>query len=68
MPVTSIANMFINMLENENRNLRRQNKQLEIALDQIATRKVEGQEEIKRRIDKLMHPGKKQTQKIIKTE
>jgi hypothetical protein len=40
MPVTSIANMFINMLENENRNLRRQNKQLEIALDQIATRKV----------------------------
>ena len=33
LPVTSIANMFINMLEEDNRNLKKQNKQMEIVLD-----------------------------------
>lgn len=60
-PVTSIANMFINMLENENRNLRKQNKQLEVVLDQINSRKTANQEEVKRRINKLTHPKKRQT-------
>ena len=67
-PITSIADMFNNMLEEENRELRKQNKQMEIVLDQIEQRKVAGQEEIKRQIERLVNPKKRRTQKIIEPE
>ena len=35
LPIQSLCNMYLNQLEEENRNLRRQNKQMEIVLDQI---------------------------------
>lgn len=41
---------------------------MEVVLDQINTRKTANQEEVKRRINKLTHPKKRQTQKIIATE
>jgi hypothetical protein len=50
LPIQSLADKFINQLEEENRNLRRQNKQMEIVLDQIQARKTEGQEYIKAKI------------------
>ena len=68
MPIQSLCNMYLNQLEEENRNLRRQNKQMEIVLDQIQSRKTENQEIIKEKIQKLTHPKKRKTQKIIDPE
>ena len=68
LPIQSLCNMYLNQLEEDNRNLRRQNKQMEIVLDQIQARKAENQEAIKAKIQKLTHPKKRKTQKIIDPE
>lgn len=64
-PITAIADGFIQMLENDNRQLRQQNKQLENYLISIKQRKAEGDEQIKRDMQQLLKPGSKPTQQVI---
>ena len=65
LSVGSIADGFISMVENDSRELRRQNKQLETLINQIQVKKANNQEAIKKRMDKLFKPDCKTTQQII---
>ena len=49
------------MVENDSRELRRQNKQLETLINQIQVKKAANQEAIKKRMDKLFKPDCKTT-------
>lgn len=60
-PINAIADNFIKSFEEDSRKLRKQNKQLENYINSIAHKKTENQEEIKRYMDKLYAPFKKQT-------
>ena len=65
LSIESIADGFIQMVENDSRELRRQNKQLETLINQIQVKKANNQEAIKKRMDKLFKPDCKTTQQII---
>lgn len=64
-PITSIANGFINMLENDNRNLRNQNRQLDTIISQVKQKKVVNQNKIKKNINKIFKPNADTTQQVI---
>jgi hypothetical protein len=61
LSIGSIADGFISMIENDSRELRRQNKQLETLINQIQVKKANNQEAIKKRMDKLFKPDCKTT-------
>ena len=65
LSIGSIADGFISMVENDSRELRRQNKQLETLINHIQVKKAANQEAIKKRMDKLFKPDCKTTQQII---
>lgn len=64
-PIYSIANGFINMLEEDNRNLRNQNRQLDTIISQVKQKKVANQNKIKRNINKIFKPNADDTQQVI---
>ena len=64
-PVMSIANMYINMLEEDNRRLRRENIQLTNWQTQIKTKKVKNMEKIRKNIERIVNPNVNPNQHII---
>ena len=64
-PINAIADNFIKTFEEDSRKLRQQNKLLENYINSIAHKKTANQEEVKRYMDKLYAPFKKQTQQVV---
>ena len=64
-PVNSLANSYINMLENDNRRMRRENIELKNFQAQIKTKKVRNQDKIRRDINKIYNPNGNNRQHII---
>ena len=53
------------MLENDNRNLRNQNRQLDTIISQVKQKKVANQNKIKKNINKIFKPNADTTQQVI---
>lgn len=64
-PITSIANGFINMLEEDNRVIRNENRQLDTEIDQIKAKKSDNEQKIKKDIQRIFKPNVDQTEQVI---
>ena len=65
LSVQSIVDGIVQQVEEDSRELRRQNKQLEIMINQLQIKKTKNQENIKKMMNKLFKPDSKTTQQII---
>ena len=64
-PVTSIANALINQLEADNYNLRNMNKELDIEIAALKSKRGKYKKMIDDRMKKLLNPDAKTTQQIL---
>lgn len=65
LPVNSLANSLMQMVENDSQRLRMENKQLEVNIAAIKTKKVANHHIIKKNIERIFKPNAKQTQQVI---
>ena len=61
LSVQSIVDGIVQQVEEDSRELRRQNKQLEIMINQLQIKKTKNQENIKKMMNKLFKPDSKTT-------
>jgi len=65
LPVNSLANSLMQKVESDSQRLRMENKQLEVSIAAIKTKKVANHHIIKKNIERIFKPDAKQTQQVI---
>lgn len=64
-PVTSIANALIMQMEADNHNLRNMNKEIEIQIAALKSRRASNKKMIEDRMKRLLDPEAKTTQQVL---
>jgi hypothetical protein len=64
-PIESIADNYINIIDNDNIRLRNENKQLESYISQIKQKKVKNHDKIKSDFERVFKPDAKMTQQVV---
>lgn len=64
-PITAMANGFINMIEADSKQLRNQNKQLDVCITQLKTKKTKNAEKIKKKGLRALDPTANLKQQIV---